>query len=192
MILADFVNVKTGFPLRKAAKEDPQGDATLVQMKDLRPFEGVNWGTVIPISTEGRRNVDFLKDGDILFVGRGSRFFASLIKSPREDSVASPHFYVLRNKKQNKISSEFLVWYLNSQSAQKFYTTNQEGSALPYISRKTLDSMPVQVPDIERQKEIVNAHKYWQKQKSLLKELIHEKDAYINAILEKAVQGEVK
>lgn len=188
--LASIADVKTGFPLRKAAKEDRAGDALLVQMKDVDPLDGVDWSDAIRISTEGKRNTDWLKENDVLFVGRGSRFFAVNIKQVNEHSVASPHFYVLRNKRAEAALPKFLTWYLNSQAAQRFYAANQEGSALPYLSRKTLDTLPIQLPDIETQKKIVRAYECWRKQKQLLEELTETKDAYINALLERTLQGE--
>ena len=189
--LSDLADVKTGFPLRKAAKEDSAGDALLLQMKDVDPLEGVDWSNTIRISTEGKRNTDWLKENDVLFVGRGSRFFAVHIKQVNEASVASPHFYVLRNKKTERALPEFLTWYLNSKAAQKFYAANQEGSALPYLSRKTLDTLPIELPDIETQKKIVRVYECWRKQKQLLEELTETKDAYINALLEKTLEGEM-
>lgn len=188
--LATIADVKTGYPLRKAAKEDRAGDAVLVQMKDVDPLNGVHWSDAIRISTEGKRNPDWLQENDVLFVGRGSRFFAVHVKKVSQQSVASPHFYVLRNKKSAKVLPEFLTWYLNSQAAQKFYAATQEGSALPYLSRKTLDTLPIQLPDLETQKKIVSAYECWRKQKQLLEELAETKDAYINALLEKTLQGE--
>lgn len=188
--LASLADVKTGFPLRKAAEEDKHGDALLVQMKDVDPLNGVNWDRTLRINTAGSRHPDWLRENDVLFVGRGSRFFAVHVKKTKEHSVASPHFYVLRNKKAENLLPEFLVWYLNSQTAQKFYAANQEGSALPYISRKTLDNLPMQLPEIETQKKIVSTYECWRKQRQLLEELIENKDAYINTILERALQGE--
>ncbi|MAI62034.1 MAG: hypothetical protein CBB87_06030 [Micavibrio sp. TMED27] len=188
--LEAVTDVKTGFPLRKAAKEDFSGDAVLVQMKDVDPLAGVNWSDAIKINTKGSRNPDWLKEDDVLFVGRGSRFFAVHVSSVKKHSVASPHFYVLRNKKAEKILPEFLVWFLNSTPAHKFYTSNQEGSALPYLSRKTLAALPIKLPDLETQKKIINISKCWNHQRQLLEELTEQKDAYINALLEQTLEGE--
>ncbi len=188
--LSSVVGVKTGFPLREAAKYDPSGDALLVQMKDVDPLEGVNWSKAIKINTRGRKHPEWLKRNDILFVGRGSRFFATRVTEPTQHSVASPHFYVLRNKNVGKALPEFLVWILNSRPAQKFYAANQEGSALPYISRKTLANLPVQLPDLETQKRIVDIYECWKRQKKLLTELTEQKEIYFNALLEKTLIGE--
>lgn len=188
--LGAVADIKTGFPLRKAAKEALAGDALLVQMKDVAPSGDIKWKNTIKISTDGSRNPDWLKEHDILFVGRGSRFFAVHVDTVKNQSLASPHFYVLRSKAANKVLPEFLAWYLNSSMAQKFYNANQEGSALSYISRKTLISMPIQIPDIETQNKIVNTSKCWNKQQQLLKELIQQKSAYINALLEQTLKGE--
>jgi restriction endonuclease S subunit len=187
--LASIADIKTGLSLRGAAVADPLGDATLVQMKDVDPFDGVTWENVIRINTEGRRNLDWLQENDILFVGRGSRFFAVHVKNVAKYSLASPHFYVIRVAQKVKILPEFLVWYLNSQISQKFYAANQEGSALPYISRKTLDSLSVPLPELEKQHQIVKLYGSLQKQQKLMEELLECKNIYINKIIEKSLTG---
>jgi restriction endonuclease S subunit len=88
-----------------------------------------------------------------------------------------------------KILPEFLVWYLNSQISQKFYAANQEGSALPYISRKTLDSLSVPLPELEKQHQIVKLYGSLQKQQKLMEELLECKNIYINKIIEKSLTG---
>lgn len=185
--LSQILEVKTGFPLREAAKHDAQGDALIVQMKDVDSLIGVNWETPITIKTKGRNEPDWLRENDILFVGRGSRFFAVHVSRPLKPSVASPHFYVLRGGDSNKVSPHFLVWQLNSKPAQKFYAEHIEGSALPYISRKTLAMLPVQLPDMQTQARIVQAHKCWKKERRLLEELIEQKEALIDGLLEQRI-----
>ncbi len=185
--LSQILEVKTGFPLREAAKHDAQGDALIVQMKDVNPLEGVSWGTPITIKTKGRNEPDWLREDDILFVGRGSRFFAVHVSAPPRPSVASPHFYVLRAGSRQKINPHFLVWLLNGKQAQKFYAEHIEGSALPYISRKTLAMLPVELPDVQTQARIVQAYKCWKKERRLLEELIEQKEALIDGLLEQRI-----
>lgn len=188
--ISNVMDVKTGLPLRQAAKGDRGGDALLIQMKNVNPVAGINWEKVIRISTEGYRNPDWLQKDDVLFVGRGSRFFAVKVSDVSDKTVASPHFYVLRDNGDRKILPEFLVWYLNSQMAKKFYAANQKGSALPFISRKALSALPVILPDLATQEKIVNIYQCWQKQRQLLAELEDQKDVYINALLEQTLKGE--
>jgi hypothetical protein len=191
MALSDIVEVRTGYPLREAAKHVPEGDALLVQMKDVDPIDGVCWSDVITIKTKGRNQPDLLRENDILFVGRGSRFFAVHVSAPVKDSVASPHFYVLRIKNNKAINPHFLVWMLNSKPSQKFYATHIEGSALPYISRKTLSMLPVTLPSKQLQDSIVGAYHCWQRERQLLQELIDQKETLVDKALEQHLyQGE--
>lgn len=186
--LSRLLEVKTGFPLREAAKHDAQGDALIVQMKDVDPITGVSWETPITIRTKGRNEPDWLRENDILFVGRGSRMFAVHVSKPPKPSVASPHFYVLRGGDSKKINPHYLVWLLNSKPSQKFYAEHIEGSALPYISRKTLAMLPVDLPDMQTQARIVQAHKCWKKERRLLEELIEQKETLIDGLLEQRIQ----
>lgn len=186
-IVSDLLEVKTGFPLREAAKHDALGDALIVQMKDIDLLAGVKWETPITIKTKGRNEPDWLRENDILFVGRGSRFFAVHVSKPPKPTVASPHFYVLRGGNKHKVNPHFLVWFLNSKPAQKFYAEHIEGSALPYISRKTLAMLPVDLPDVQTQARIVQAYKCWKKERRLLEELIEQKEALIDGLLEQRI-----
>ena len=185
--LSSLFEVKTGFPLREAAKHDAQGDALIVQMKDVDSLTGVSWEAPITIKTKGRNEPDWLRENDILFVGLGSRMFAVHVSKPPKPSVASPHFYVLRGGDAKKVNPHFLVWLLNSKPAQKFYAEHIEGSALPYISRKTLAMLPVELPDMQTQERIVQAYKCWKKERSLLEELIQQKEALIDGLLEQRI-----
>jgi restriction endonuclease S subunit len=128
----------------------------------------------------------------LLFVGRGSRFFAVHVSTPPEPSIASPHFYVLRAESGGKINPHFLVWLLNSKHAQRFYAEHIEGSSLPYISRKTLAGLPVNLPDMQTQQRIVRAYACWHKERRLREELIKQKKALIEGVLEQYIhQGVV-
>lgn len=187
-IISQFLDVKTGFPLRSAAQHNIQGDALIVQMKDVDPLLGVSWETAITIKTKGRNEPDWLREDDILFVGRGSRFFAVHVSAPPKPSVASPHFYVLRADSRQKINPHFLVWLLNGKQSQKFYAEHSEGSALPYISRKTLAMLPIDLPDIQTQERIFRAYRCWKKERRLLEELIEQKEALIDGLLEQCIQ----
>lgn len=183
--LSSVLEVKTGFPLREAAKHDALGDALIVQMKDVDALKGVAWESPITIKTKGRNEPDWLRADDILFVGRGSRFFAVHVSEPPKPSVASPHFYVLRGGK--KINPHFIVWLLNGKQAQKYYAEHVEGSSLPYISRKTLAMLPIELPDLQTQERIVKAYKCWKRERSLLEELIDQKEALIDGLLEQRI-----
>ncbi len=189
--IANIMDIKTGFPLRKAAKEQHDGNAFLVQMKDLDPVEGMRWEQVIKINTEHHRSISYLKSGDVLFVGRGSRFFAVQYEADHQNYLASPHLYVLRSKDVDEVLPGFVAWFLNSRASQKFFSSNQEGSALPYISRKTLSTLPVPLPDLETQKNIASTYNCWRRQKKLMENLIENKDLYINRLLENKLTGDV-
>jgi restriction endonuclease S subunit len=190
LLLEEIFEIKTGYPLRAGAEYDPNGNLLLVQMKDADALRGVHWSNAITIKSQGRKMPDLLQEDDILFIGRGSRFFAVHVSAPPRNSVASPHFYVLRIKKKGTINIHFVVWLLNSNLAQKFYTTHVEGSGLPYISKKTLAMLPIAVPDRETQESIVITEHCWKRQRRLLEELIEKKERLIEHILEQHIYQE--
>jgi hypothetical protein len=191
MQLENIAEIKTGYPLRGKAMPQQEGNLMLVQMKDVHPSEGVDWSTPIRIADKSRKQPDFLQHDEILFVGRGSRMFAVYVKEPPFASVASPHFYVISPHRQAHVLPQYLVWYLNSLDAQRYYAQNTEGSALPYISRKALSQIPVPLPPMEMQEHIINTDRCWKKERRLLEELIEKREILITNILAKSItQGE--
>ena len=121
----------------------------------------------------------FDKVGDILFVGRGYRIFAVLVDEDLTQTVASPHFFILRIKSEKLVRPDYLAWYINHTRAQRYFSKHVAGTALPHINRQTLEDLPVILPPLQVQERIVNAHRCRLKEKALLETLIEKKKHFL-------------
>lgn len=65
-------------------------------MRDVDQDQVINPEKLERVRITGRKTPDFLKRGDILFVGRGYRIFAVLVEQDLEKVVAGPHFFIIR------------------------------------------------------------------------------------------------
>jgi hypothetical protein len=65
--LSRTLEIKTGFPLREAAKHDAQGDALLVQMKDVDALNGVNWSSAATPLIGCKKMIFFLSGAEAAF-----------------------------------------------------------------------------------------------------------------------------
>lgn len=188
MTLKTLAILMAGQPLRGSIENVPDGEVAVVQMKDVDPENGLQKDRLYHINLTGRKKPDYLRQGDILFVGRGYRIFAVLVEEDLKQTVASPHFFILRIKSERLIRPDYLAWYINHTRAQRYFSKHVAGTALPHINRQTLEDLPVILPPLQVQDQIVNAHRCRLKEKALLETLIEKKKLFLDELLEKTLE----
>lgn len=186
--LNQLASLMAGHPFRESIRHTADGDTAVVQMKDVDPEQGLNGCDLYRVRLLGRKKPDYLQRGDILFVGRGYRIFAALVDQDLQNTVASPHFFILRtNPDQQNISPAYLAWYINHSQAQRYFSQHIAGTALPHINRNTLENLPIILPPLAVQQNIINAHACRLREKALLEKLIDQKKRFLDALLDKTL-----
>lgn len=147
--------VKSGYPFRGSIEEAADADALAVQMKDVDPEQGVSWSGVTRTSLAGRKQPDWLKAGDVLFVSKGARFYAVCIDEPPTQAVCSPHFFHLQVAPGASLLPAFLAWQINQPPFQRQLQQAAEGSSQLSIRRPVLESLSLSVPSLADQQRIV-------------------------------------
>lgn len=189
MKLADLATISGGHPFRGKILETSGSGIRAVQMKDISIEQGVCWDRVIETELAGKKQPDWLMNGDILFAARGSRNYAILINQVTGQVVSAPHFYILRVNEQSLLP-EFLVWLLNQKPLQNYFDRAAQGSFTKSIKRSILENAEITVPPIEKQKQIVGLHATLLQEKKLYAELTINADKLMNSIASKLVAGE--
>lgn len=189
MYIKQLVSLMAGHPFRGSIEHTPDGDVAVVQMKDVDPEDGLNDSNLYRVQVTGRKKPDYLQRGDILFIGRGNRIYAVLVDRDLKSTVAGSHFFILRVKAKGQgIRPDYLVWYINHSRAQRYFSQHVVGAALPHINRTVLENLPVIVPPLEVQEQIVNAHSCRLKEKALLERLIEKKKQFLDQLLDQTLE----
>ena len=186
MRLQNLLEIKTGYSIRGKIEPVPKhnGDLQLLQMKNLDPTLGVN-GDLAYIKFQGKKAPEFLEKNDILFVGRGIRFFAVCLDQDMAETAAAPQLLVLklRGDMSDKALPQFITWYINSRQAQSFLHREATGTAVTHISKSSLEKMPIKLPDLSRQEQIVKLHELSVREKQITEQLLNKKEKLIEHIL---------
>ena len=189
MNIKHLVNVSAGHPFRESIQHAFDGDTAVVQLKDVDPEKGLDSTQLYRVHLTGRKSPDYLQQGDILFVGRGYRIFAVLFDQDLQPTVAGSHFFILKVRPNNPdVSPDYLVWYINHKQAQRYFAQHIAGSALPHVTRTTLENLPILVPPLAVQEHIVKLHHCRLKEKALLEKLIEKKKQLIDGLLDKTLE----
>ena len=180
--LFEIAKVLPGYPFRGRISERMDGDAHVVQMKNVSPDEPVEWKTLLKTKLAGKRKPDWLMQGDILFLLRGNHNFAAYIDQVLVPAVISPHFFLIRINKDVDLMSEFLAWQINQTPAQHYFKIAAEGSLQRSIKRPVLEQLKVVIPDMEKQKQIVNVNTLTVRETNLYHSLIKNRKQMLNGM----------
>ena len=118
--LIDYADILPGVAFRVGLTHEPDGNALVVQMKDVTPGEPPRWSSMI--RTTVRERSTFLAPDDILLQMRGGKYFAVHLRELPAPAVACQHFFILRCTP--KILPEFLTWQLNFGPCQQYFLQN--------------------------------------------------------------------
>lgn len=179
-----LATLQSGYPFRGSIGKSGDCGILAVQMKDVHPDCGLNWPDVTRTSLAGRKQPDWLQAGDVLFLSKGARFYAVCIDEPPSAAVCSPHFFLLRVKRQVLLLPDFLAWEINQPPFQRQLQQAAEGSSQLSIRRPVLESLTLCVPSLADQQRIVALASLARQERHILHQLIHNREQQLQALAE--------
>jgi hypothetical protein len=184
LVLAEVASLQSGHPFRTTVEEDANGNVMVVQMKDVGPEIGVDWASTIRTRLAGRKQPDWIQDGDILFAAKGARFYAVCAGAPPSHAVCVPAFFHLRVHATAKVDPHFLAWQINQSPCQRQLLQAAEGSSQLSIRRPVLEQLALSIPAVEEQRRIVALAELAQRERRALQRLINNREQQLQAIAE--------
>ncbi len=127
-----------------------------------------------------------LKEGDVLFVAKGFRFFATAYKKDWGRVVASSVFFVLEVDK-SKVLPEYLATVLNLPQSQAYFQQAASSSTIPSIRKNEIADFTFNCVSLEQQKKIVALKQLHLNEINIAKKIISEKQNQIQAALIKLI-----
>jgi hypothetical protein len=183
--LGSLAAITAGHPIRDAVRNVPGGDTAVVQIKNVSTDAGVDWPAVARTTLTGRREPDWLKPGDILFSARGQRNVAVCLNQPPVRAVCSPHFFLIRVNDEGLALPDFLAWQMNLPRAQRYFAQSATGSYITSIRRQVLETLPVQIPSLDRQRLLVRLAHAARREKRLIEMLTENRQRELELVARK-------
>ena len=160
-------------------KPSPEGSVAYVQIKDM--LTGAPETTAARVEFVPKLEHSMLRRGDLLFAGKGATFLCREYKSEMP-AVPSTTFYIIRPISE-RITTEYLCWYLNHPRVVAAVKAAQVGSGTPLIHKPTLEQLEIIVPDLETQRLVVELSGLQQREEMLLKTLAEKRVQLTNQLL---------
>jgi restriction endonuclease S subunit len=186
-LLDDIATINAGHPLRGSIENVSDGEVAVIQLKDVDLEHGVSTNDIHHINLTGWKKPDYLQQGDIMFVSRGSKTFGVLVNTDLKDTVASPHFFIIRVRNTQTLQPDYLAWFINHIRAQQYFSKHSSGTSLKHVTRQTLENLPVIIPSLQQQELIVKLHHCQLKEKNLLLSIIEKKSQFLDKLLDSSL-----
>jgi hypothetical protein len=151
-------------------------------MKDVSAIGAMNWEAVVRTEPTGRREPDWLISGDVLFVARGNHYYAAALEAVPNRSVCGPHLYHLRIKRDDVVLPGFLAWQINQPPIQHLLRQAAEGTNQLSVRRAELEALPISVPPLADQEQIVRLAEAAVCERALLDQLILNRERQLSAL----------
>lgn len=190
MKLGDLVHIRAGHPFRGAVEAVPEGAVAVVQMKDILPGGGVDWSSAVRTELVGRKEPDWLSDGDLLFVSRGSRYFAVCVDSPSAPAVCGPHLFHLTVKARELLMPEFLAWVVGQGPVQRQLLQAASGSLQLSVTRQALEALEIPLPPLATQRVVTDLAAAAARERAVLTAMIQNRELQLEALASALAAGQ--
>jgi len=173
--LKDIAELVSGYTFRDAIKDDPMGSLLVLQGKNVpNDYSIRDLSGLVRISDDKIRNPYLLHQGDIIIVSRISAlssFRSAIFSSNMDNIMPSSSVYVIRIKDAD-IMPSYVSLYLNSETGQKkIFDLSSGGSYIRTIPIKSLITLEIPIPSIERQQIIVSLCDNIEKQAMIMRRM---------------------
>lgn len=188
--LGDLAHIRAGHPFRGAVEAAHEGGVAVAQMKDILPGGGVDWSSVVRTELVGRKEPDWLKGGDLLFVSRGSRYFAVCIELPPAPAVCGPHLFHLTVKARELLMPEFLAWVVGQGPVQRQLLQAASGSLQLSVTRQALEALEIPLPPLATQRAVTDLAAAAARERAVLTALIKNRELQLEALASALASGQ--
>lgn len=186
--LGALADIKSGYLFKGALSADPLGEVTVVQIKDLKAGQPIDWQNCTRVAEGHMMREARLREGMVIFSAKGTRNFAWHVHEEPTFAIANSLFHVITVRSQN-VSPAFLAWQINQPKAQAWIDNASAGVTVQNIKISALRELPIAVPSLEDQQKVEAYERAVSAEKRALVALIENREAEMRAIAATILSG---
>ncbi len=187
--LKSIASVQMGYSFRSKLNVDAGGSVAVVQMKDLREDNVVECSELVRVDMGNVKDRHFVKSGDLVFRSRGLVTTSAIIRDDIGLALVGAPLLRIRVEDVNKVLPEYLNWYISQREAQRYFASRQVVTSVNTVNKQQLEELEVMVPELEKQKKIVELISLMEREQILLKGLAEKRGQYISKKLMQIAGG---
>jgi len=182
VLLKEIATVSVGNTFRSKLQTNPEGNAQVIQMKDLNDCNELDFEHLVKIEMPKIKPSHVARKGDLLFRTRGQTNTAAIVGTDIENAVVAAPLLRVRCK-TDLVAPEYLCWFINQPESQAYFSTLATGSGIRQVGKQVLESLQVILPPLEKQKLIAELAGLCSREQQILLELANKRPSLVNRIL---------
>ena len=189
-------DIRQGFAFREKVIEHDAGNAHIVQIKDIRQPEQVEWGMqlcpeILPKMDWQGKDQAKIVDDCVLLPCRGEYLKAHYltVEECSESAlpiIASSQFLILTPKPM--ILTEYLCWYLNQTTVQQRLRQGGQGTKILMLSVASMNDFLIAVPSLDTQRQIVALNRLWEQEQVLTQKLLQNREQMMQGVFQQLLK----
>lgn len=181
--LSNIAQLSVGYPFRSTCTPGESGILACF-LRDVGDSGRLQLQNLKRVEDAAPNDSHLAVQGDIVFRSRGTTFAAAVVPEISEKLlVAAPMIRIRVNREM--VLPEYLVWFINSSYGTAYFKEFARGTGIPLVSKSVLDQMPIKLPSLQAQQNIVDLVELGRREQELLTQIVKQK----NLILETEISN---
>jgi hypothetical protein len=186
--LKDIAEVRTGYQFRGRVVASDEANVAVIQIKD------VNDDLVVDLAGLVRVKVDkpepfLVAQGDVLFLSRGHRQYATTVTQPVHNTIATGYFFIVRPR-TDLILADFLAWTINQTDFQDALRPFVRGTHMALVSKAQFEQITIRVPSLSIQARVMTCHSLFEHEKQLSAAILAKRQQLVQAVCHRLITGQ--
>ncbi len=186
--IKDVARVRPGYQFRGRVEPDPAGNVAFIQIKDFDEKHRLLPDDIATIHFRRPIGPFQARPGDVLFLSRGHRLFATALDDTPEDAIVTGYFFIVRPDR-DVVLPEYLAWSINEPGFQARLAPLVKGSHMPQVSRADFEQLEIALPPLETQRLVVRLQALWEREQDLVDRIQQARDQLLGAVTHGIASG---
>lgn len=183
MRLGELCEIHSGYTARGRLEAMPSEGMLAIQLRDLGHGEALNGNTLERYDLPKLADRYLVHGGEVVFKSRGEPNTAAVVEGKLKEKIAVMLPLLILRPDTTRLFSGYLAWAINHNDAQRKLGAEAQGTSLRMISKATLESLDIPVPDLETQHRIATLDALSKKEGRLLRDLATSREQLHSKIL---------
>jgi restriction endonuclease S subunit len=187
--LKEIAEVRTGYQFRGKVSASDEANVSVIQIKDVDEHLFVHTSDLVPVKVDNPEPY-MVSQGDVLFLSRGHRQYATIVTESVQDTIATGYFFIVRPK-ASVIRPSFLAWTINQPEFQEAMRPFVRGSHIPLVSKVDFQEITIRVPPLAVQDRIMTFQALFEREKQLTAAIQEKRQQLLQAVSHKLITGQL-
>jgi len=167
--ISDIAEVRMGYHIRGRVREDPDGNALLLQIRDVDQQGNFDENELAVLDVPNLESHS-LRGGDVIFLARGAGRFAFLFQGSLSESIIPASYFMVLQPCEH-VDPAYLVWAINQPRFQRQVDVASSKTAVPQVTKTRFLELTVDVPDVVTQRRVAEIDRLMKQEIDLVNRL---------------------